>query len=261
MLRHKIDGWLRQVSFTPPQSQMSSTYILRDSNGDEFYLNQNYVRYGNRILDASFIATISVKKHKLLFNNFKQNTTLPVLSVPFKKETDARHAMNLCLEFYDIAPSNPFYGANDERIEVFLADAFGGVMHVTPEYLKYRDRVLNTSDVRCVHVKGRRVLVNHFKGNVNVPTMCVHFIDKNVAEYALSNIQSILWNVAVPTSEPASLAVKPESTEAPDSRAMGVLDKPADPIFLQFMTIGISFLLALNFLRMMVGSEDNNDEL
>lgn len=259
--------------------QMSSPCILYDTNGDEFHLNQNYIRYGNRILDASFIATISVKKQRLLFNSFKQNTTLPVFSVPFKKESDARQAMNKCMDLYELTHSNPFYREEDDWVEVFLVDAYGGVMHVNPDFLKYRDRVLNTSDVRTVHLKGRRVLVNHFKGNMNVPTMCVHFADKDAAANALNCIQSVVWNVetgivaeALPEdeneNENENVVEELENfehylgLEGRMSRAMKLLDKPADPIFLKFMAIGTFVLLFLSFMKFQVGSGNSSyDEL
>lgn len=237
---------------------MTSPCILYDTNGDEFHLSQNYVRYGNRILDASFIATITVKKQKLLFNNFKQNTTLPVFTVPFKKDSDARHAMNKCLEFYDLTKSNPFYREEDDWAEVFLVDAYGGVLHVNPDFLKYRDRVLSTSDVRTVHVKGRRVLVNHFKGNMSVPTMCVHFADKNAAAYALNCIHSVVWNV---TMDDDSEALS-EDEVVDEGVMMKLLDKPADPIFLKFMAVGTAVLLFLSVMQVFVKTSSSPyDEL
>lgn len=239
---------------------MSLSYVLHDTNGDEFHLTQKYVRYGNRILDASFIATVSVKKHKLLFNNFKQNTTLPVLTVPFKKETDARHAMNLCIEFCDLTVSNPFYAADDERHEVFLVDAYGGTLFVSPEYLKYRDRLMSANDVRTVNVKGRRVLINHYKGNMNLPTMCVHFADKNAAEHALNTIESILWNTTSPDAE-VSVEKYVEHEPIADANSVDVLNKPVDPAFLYFMFFSTGLLIFLQILRVFLGYGDANDEL
>jgi hypothetical protein len=241
---------------------MSSPCVLTDTNGDAFHITQNYVRYGNRILDASFIATITVKKHKLLFNNFKQNTSMPVLTVPFKKDSDARHALNKCQEFYESASCNPYYGADDEFNEVFLADAYGGVMHVAPQFLKYRNRIVSSSDVQTAHVKGRRVLINHFKSNMNVPTMCVHFADKTAAELALNHIQSILWNVPLDDLAKPDPIVEDEEDEktGPVSRAMEILEKPADPAFLTFVTVATGFLFAITVLRMLVGRENPHDE-
>jgi hypothetical protein len=240
---------------------MSSPCVLYDSNGDAFHITKNYVRYGNRILDASFIATITVKKHKLLFNNFKQNTTMPVLTVPFKKESDARQALNKCQEFYESASCNPYYGENDEFCEVFLVDAYGGVMHVAPQFLKYRNRIVSTSDVRTAHVKGRRILINHFKSNLNVPTMCVHFADKNAAEHAINCIESILWNV--PLDERPEPVMDDEVVVESTSKTMELLNKPADPAFLMFLTVGTAFLFSLTFLRLLVGGNEMsyNDEL
>lgn len=242
---------------------MSTPYVLYDSNGDEFHLHQNYIRYGNRILDASFIATVTVKKHKLLFNNFKQNTSLPVLTVPFKKETDARQALNICVDSYRLSRSNGYYDTNDEADEVFLMDAFGGSLQVTPDFLKYRDRIISTSDVRTVHVKGRRVLLNHFKSNMNVPTMCVHFADKDSAARALNTIHSILWNVEEEdnVSKASGGEEEEEEEQGRVERALALLHKPADPAFLTFMFVGTSALLFLTFMRMLVHPDDSYEEL
>ena len=258
------------MSCSPHSLNMSSPCVLTDSNGDAFHITKNYVRYGNRILDACFIATVTVKKHKLLFNNFKQNTTMPVLTVPFKKESDARHALNKCQEFYESASCNPYYGEDDDSNEVFLMDAYGGVMHVAPKFLRYRNRIINTSDVRTAHVKGRRVLINHFKSNMNVPTMCVHFADKNDAENALNHIESVLWNVPL-YEKPKPDPIDENENENDDenevkeggavSRAMELLDKPADPFFLTFVTVATGFLFSLTLLRMLVGREVSHDEL
>lgn len=242
---------------------MSISHTLYDNNNEQVFLTQNYIRYGNRILDASFIATVSVKKHKLLFNNFKQNTTLPVMAIPFKKETDARHALNLCVEFYALGSSNPFYGPDDKKDDVYLVDAYGGTMLVNPEFLKYRDRLISTADVRTAQVKGRRVLINRFKANMSVPTMCVHFADKNTAARALNTIESILWNVPVekPDVEPLEEEEEENNSKITMSQALELLDKPADPAFFTFMVVSTSLLLALTFLRAILGPVDGGDEL
>ena len=167
-----------------------------------------------------------------------------------------------------IVRSNPFYADDDRRNEVHLVDAYGGVMHVSPDFLKYRDRIINTSDVRTLHMKGRRVLVNHFKSNMSVPTMCVHFAEKTLAVQALNTIQSILWNLPsedIPSVEGIPFVDDEEEEEDEevqnDNSIMRVIEKPADPSFLAFMAIGTSVLLILNVLRMMLGSGDPHDEL
>lgn len=240
---------------------MSSSVVLYSSTGEAVTLSPHYIRYGNRILDASFIASITVKKNRILFNNFKENTTLPSFGISFKKESDARQALNKCCEFYELSGSNPYYDEDNEYVEVFLPDAYGGIFTVTPDLLKYRDRVIGTEEVRTVQVKGRRVLVNRFKGNHIAPTMCVHFSDKNAAQHALNTIHAVLWN-ATPADEESSQDVKPDVVLEDDleeenttvmSRAIKELEKPTDPAFLTFMTISTVVMMVLVLTRLSVG--------
>ncbi len=223
-------------------------------------------------MDASFIATVTVKKNRILFNNFKENTTLPTFGITFKKESEARQALNTCCEFYELSSSNPHYEEDDDYVEVYLPDAYGGIFTITPDYLKYRDRVLGTEEVRTVQVKGRRILINRFKGNHSSPTMCVHFMDKNAAHHALDTIHAVLWNVTPPSDE-SSEDVKPDVVLEDDedlnhstvmTRAIKELDKPADPAFLTFMAVSTIVMLFLAILRLAVGGRSNGhgyDEL
>jgi hypothetical protein len=273
VLPHKIDdGVARMVVNPSQQSTMSAIYILSDANGDAFHLQSHYIRHRNRILDASFIASISVKKNKVLFNNFKQNTTLPCLTVPFKTNEDARQVMDNCAYLYNLSKGNYLYDEDDKREEEFITDAYGGSLQVTPEFLRYRDRIIGVHDVRSLHLKGRRVLVNHFKGNMSVPTMCVHFEDKAAAAAALNTIHSLLWNVeenSMPLTGSSSFEKDSEDgddiedSEESDMKSKGtmesaleLLDKPADPVFLYFMLVGMSTLLLLSILQVMIGPVD-----
>jgi hypothetical protein len=92
----------------------------------------------------------------------------------------------------------------------------------------------------------------------------VHFADKNAAEHAINCIESILWNVPLderpePVPEMEDDEVVVEST----SKTMELLNKPADPAFLMFLTVGTAFLFSLTFLRLLVGGNEMsyNDEL
>lgn len=248
---------------------MSALYILSDANGDVFHLQSNYIRYHNHILDASYIATITVKKNKVLFNNFKQNTTLPTLAIPFKTHDEARQVMDNCIYLYNLSKSNMLYEEDDERDEVFLGDAYGGSLQVTPEFLRYRDRIVGSNDVRTLHIKGRRVLINHFKANMNVPTMCVHFEDKAAAIAALTTIHSILWNVAEDQNQEQEQDekqereqeqdVKEDTEENPIESPLAVLDKPIDPVVL--LTMCFFTLIFLTITRFVIGPVDTYEEL
>jgi hypothetical protein len=252
---------------------MSAPTVLYSSTGEAVYMSPNYIRYGNRIMDASFVATVTVKKNRILFNAFKENTTLPTFAIPFKKESDARHALNKCCEFYEINTSNPNYDEDDDIVEVYLPDAYGGIFTVTPDYLKYRDRVIGTEEVRTVQVKGKRVVINRFKGNHIAPTMCVHFVDKGAALHALNTIHSVLWNINASALEDTEDTedVKPDvvledDTNPQDGRFMihvkENLGSPIDPDFLVFMKTSTIILFLLVILRYSVGNVSSHyDEL
>jgi hypothetical protein len=242
----------------PPSQKMSAIYILSDANGDAFHLQSHYIRHKNRILDANFIANISVKKNKILFNTFKQNITLPSLTVPFKTYEEACQVMDYCMNLYALSMTNVLYNEEDTKDEAFIADAFGGSIQVTPEFLRYRDRIVGVSDIRTVHVKGRRVLVNHFNGNMSAPTMCVHFEDKAAARAALNTIHSILWNVEEQKNEEEELSDPTTSDkDGRIERAMGLLDTPVDPAFIMFMVVSISLIFVLGVVQILVANKDS----
>ena len=242
-------------------------FTLTDSNGSALYLNQRFVRFENRIFDASSITTIRVKKNQVLFNSFKQNTTLPTLTVTFKNDAEALEVLNRCMDLYRANSGNDYYSEDDERNEYYLPDAYGGNMLVNPEYLGYRNRIVSASDVKTVSVKGRRVLINNFKGNVGSPTMCVHFADKDTAMNAMNRINSVLWNVRVVTvceEDCPCEKAEPVDADIDLNEQIGLLMKPADPIFLRFFVVMTGILLTLQVIRGILhisGSGSHYDEL
>ncbi len=246
-------------SLSPPTSNMSSAYVFNDSKGESVVLAPHFLRYGNRILDASYISLVTVKKNRLLFNSFKQNTTLPTFSIPFKTEGDASEVLLKCCEFYEMNSSNPWYTDEDTKYEVYLADAYGGSFIVCADYLKYRGRILGSEMVRTVSLKGRRVLINRYKSNQTAPTMCIHFKDKKAAQDAMNTIHSVLWNVnpdefltRLPIAKPDT--ANPTSSGGIVGNALKVLEEPADPTFLYFVTFGTAVLLFLRLLGWVYGS-------
>lgn len=238
-------------------------FTLTDTNGSALYLNERFVRFENRIFDASSITTIRVKKNKVLFNSFKQNTTLPTLAVTFKTDAEALEVLNRCMDLYRANSGNYYYAPDDERSEYYLPDAYGGNMLVNPEYLGYRNRIVSACDVKTVSVKGRRVLINNFKGNVASPTMCVHFADKETAMNAMNRINSVLWKVEIVTTCEDLPRIKPDLDSAIEEYT-SILNKPADPIFIRFFTIMTGILLSLQIIRALVNSSgrgNSYDEL
>lgn len=235
---------------------------LTDHAGETLHLNNHYVRHGNRVIDASSIASVRVKKNKILFNSFKENTTLPTLAVTFKKDSDAVHALNQCLALYEHCDSNPFYFYGDHKDEVYLVDAYGTVLTVAPTYLKYRNRILSSNDVTTVQVKNRKILVNNHKGNHMLPTLCVHFADKDAAQNALNNILSIVWNV--PTAD-VEKPVYDEEEEVPTpmSNALHVLESPLDNRMLMVTLFGTFavYMLALVTAALTMSRGNRTDEL
>ncbi len=234
-------------------------YTINDHNDSSLILHERYIRFANRIFDSSTIATVRVKKNKVLFNSFKQNTSHPTLSVTFKTESEAVQVLEMCANLYRVS-SATYYADEEEKSEYYLPDAYGTSLVVTPEYLNYRNRIVSASEVKTVSMKGKRVLVNNFKGNVSSPTMCVHFKDKDTAFDAMNRIHSVLWNTKLRVVDKPSETEKPEPAEDIPS----VLTAKADPMFLNFVMGMTGVLLFLQMMRAMIyvnGSGDGNDEL
>lgn len=64
---------------------------------------------------------------------------------------------------------------------------------VTQNYVCYRNRLIDTSNIVNFHTKGKRLLINSYRQNDSYPTMLVMFSSKEDAKNAFEKMKSIFY--------------------------------------------------------------------
>ena len=83
-----------------------------------------------------------------------------------------------------------------------LTDLWGNTVEVTPSYVSHRNRLIDVNLIHTFQTKGKRLLVNTFKQNEHVPTMCIFFDNKEKAEEAYQMMKQVYY----PTEQKALVA-------------------------------------------------------
>lgn len=52
-------------------------------------------------------------------------------------------------------------------------DAWGNVVRVSDGFIHYRNRSIDVHSVDVIQAKGKRVFINHYRENNNLPKMCI----------------------------------------------------------------------------------------
>jgi hypothetical protein len=94
-------------------------------------------------------------------------------------------------------------------MSIFLPDAFGTFLEINPQFVSYRNRVIDVSAISTYQTKNRKMTLNTFKQNNNLPTMCVWFKSVDDAKNAVATMTRVLYGVESVCPEPA-----PEAREA-----------------------------------------------
>ncbi len=80
-----------------------------------------------------------------------------------------------------------------------LTDIWGNTFEVTPSYVAHRNRLIDVHLIHTFQTKGKRLLINTFKQNEHVPTMCVFFDNKEKAEEAYESMKQVYYGVSPKT--------------------------------------------------------------
>lgn len=72
-------------------------------------------------------------------------------------------------------------------------DFCGNPLEITRSYLTYRNRTLDVHLIHTFQAKGRKLLVNTYKQNQMIPTMCVFFKDREAAVEAYTVMMSVMY--------------------------------------------------------------------
>lgn len=65
-----------------------------------------------------------------------------------------------------------------------VSDIWGNPLEITPSYVAHRNRLIDVHAIHTFQTKGKRLLINTFKQNEAVPTMCIFFESKEKAQQA-----------------------------------------------------------------------------
>jgi hypothetical protein len=72
-------------------------------------------------------------------------------------------------------------------------DLWGHTLEVTPSYVAHRNRLIDVHLIHTFQTKGKRLLINTFKQNEAVPTMCIFFPSKETAEEAYQMMKDVYY--------------------------------------------------------------------
>ncbi len=87
-------------------------------------------------------------------------------------------------------------------MSTFLPDAFGTFLEINPQFISYRNRVIDVHAISTYQTKSRKVTLNTFKQNMSLPTMCVWFKTVDDAKNAVATMTRILYGVESECPEP-----------------------------------------------------------
>jgi hypothetical protein len=74
-----------------------------------------------------------------------------------------------------------------------VSDLWGHALEVTPSYVAHRNRLIDVHLIHTFQTKGKRVLINTFKQNEAVPTMCIFFESKEKAVEAYEMMKDVYY--------------------------------------------------------------------
>jgi hypothetical protein len=74
-----------------------------------------------------------------------------------------------------------------------LYDLWENPVEITQSYVSHRNRLIDIHLVHTFHAKGRKLLINTFKQNDHVPTMCIFFDNKEKAEEAYETMKEVYY--------------------------------------------------------------------
>lgn len=72
-------------------------------------------------------------------------------------------------------------------------DIWGNNVEITSSYVAHRSRLIDVHLIGTFQTKGRRLLINTFKQNEHVPTMCIFFDSKEKAEEAYQVMKEVYY--------------------------------------------------------------------
>jgi hypothetical protein len=81
---------------------------------------------------------------------------------------------------------------------ITLNDIWGNPVEICRSYVSHRNRTVDIHLIHTFQAKGRKLLINTYKQNQMIPTMCIFFEDKEKAQDAYHQMKTVVY----PQSEP-----------------------------------------------------------
>jgi hypothetical protein len=113
--------------------------------------------------------------------------------------------------------------SDQSTMSIFLPDAFGTFLEINPQFICYRNRVIDVHAISTYQTKSRKVTINTFKQNLSLPTMCVWFKTGEDAKNAVATLTSVIYGVV---SECPCVNPEPESEGCRD----GEVSEPCEAL-------------------------------
>jgi hypothetical protein len=111
-------------------------------------------------------------------------------------------------------------------------DIWGNDVEITQGYVAHRNRLIDIHLIHTFQTKGKRLLINTFKQNECVPTMCIFFDSKEKAEEAYQVMKGVYYGPLVP--------VKQKQPELSTSQMLNIFLATFSP-FLVFLFVMLIF--------------------
>lgn len=80
-------------------------------------------------------------------------------------------------------------------------DIWNNDVEITQGYVSHRNRLIDIHLIHTFQTKGKRLLINSFKQNECVPTMCIFFESKEKAEEAYEVMKVVYYGPLIPVKQ------------------------------------------------------------
>lgn len=79
---------------------------------------------------------------------------------------------------------------------ITLYDIWGNPVEISRSYVSYRNRIVDIHLIHTFQAKGRKLLINTYRQNQMIPTMCIFFEDKEKAQNAFEQMKAVVYQHA-----------------------------------------------------------------
>jgi len=117
-------------------------------------------------------------------------------------------------------------------------DIWGNDVEITQGYVAHRNRLIDVHLIHTFQTKGKRLLINTFKQNECVPTMCIFFDSKEKAEEVYQVMKEVYYGPLITVKE------KQKQPELTTSQVLNIFLATFSP-FLVFLFV----MLASSFFQ------------